>query len=81
MSDEESKTEGTTEFKSTPIGEVKLTESSTVRVSTFDGRDGRKRVDIRLFLSGPKYTGPTKRGVSIPVDQLPELEKLLSQTH
>ncbi|MDA4122138.1 MAG: transcriptional coactivator p15/PC4 family protein [Thaumarchaeota archaeon] len=81
MSEEEAKTEGTTEFKSTLIGEVKLTESSTVRVSTFDGRDGRKRVDIRLFLSGPKYTGPTKRGVSIPVDQLAELEKLLASTH
>ena len=79
MSDEESKTEGTTEFKSTPVGEVKLTESSTVKVSTFDGRDGRKRVDIRLFLSGPKYTGPTKRGVSIPVDQLDGLKKLLDQ--
>jgi len=50
-----------------------------VRVSTFDGRDGRKRVDIRLFLSGPKYTGPTKRGVSIPIDQLDGLKKLLDQ--
>ena len=79
MSDEESKTEGTTGFKSTPIGEVKLTESSIVRISTFDGRDGRKRVDIRLFLSGPKYTGPTKRGVSIPVDQLAELKALLDK--
>ena len=79
MSEEEVKAEGTSEFKSTLIGEVKLTEASTVRVSTFDGRDGRKRVDIRLFLSGPKYTGPTKRGVSVPVDQLDGLKKLLDQ--
>ena len=79
MSEEEPKAEGTSEFKSTLIGEVKLTEASTVRVSTFDGRDGRKRVDIRLFLSGPKYTGPTKRGVSVPVDQLDGLKKLLDQ--
>ena len=66
-------------FKSTPVGEVKLTETSVVKISTFDGRDGRKRVDIRLFLSGPRYTGPTKRGVSVPVDLLPELRKLLDQ--
>jgi hypothetical protein len=74
MSEEE-----TTTFKSTAIGEVKLTDSSLVRVSTFDGRDGRKRVDIRLFLSGERYTGPTKKGVSLPVEQLPELKRLLDQ--
>ena len=72
MSEEE-----TSSFKSTPIGEVKLTDSSVVRVSTFDGRDGRKRVDIRLFLSGARYTGPTKKGVSLPVEMLPELKRLL----
>jgi len=66
-------------FKSTMIGEVKLTDASTVRVSTFDGRDGRKRVDIRLFLTGAKYTGPTRKGVSVPIDQLPELKALLEQ--
>jgi len=75
MSEEES----TSTFKSTPVGELKLTETSTVKISTFDGRDGRKRVDIRLFLSGPRYTGPTKRGVSVPVDMLPELKKILDQ--
>ena len=69
--------EDTTAFKSTPIGEVKLTDSTTVRISTFDGRDGRKRVDIRLFLSGARYSGPTKKGVSLPVDLLPELRKVL----
>jgi hypothetical protein len=76
MSEEETST-----FKSTPVGEVKLTDSSVVRVSTFDGRDGKKRVDIRLFLSGAKYTGPTKKGVSLPVDLLPELKKLLDQVN
>ena len=64
-------------FKSTPVGEIKLTDSTTVRVSTFDGRDGRKRVDIRLFLEGERYTGPTKKGVSLPLENLPELLSLL----
>ena len=61
------------------IGEIKLTDASTVRVSTFDGRDGKKRVDIRLFLTGAKYTGPTRKGCLVPIDQLPELKALLEQ--
>lgn len=65
--------------KSTPIGELRLTDSSIIKVSTFDGRDGRKRVDIRLFISGSRYSGPTRKGVSLPVELLPELEKLLDQ--
>lgn len=76
MSEEESESTG---FKSTPIGELRLTDSSLVRVSTFDGRDGRKRVDIRLFLTGSRYSGPTRKGVSIPVEQLPELKKILDE--
>jgi hypothetical protein len=76
MSSEESESP---EFKPTLVGEMKLTESSTVHISTYDGRDGRKRVDIRLFLSGARYTGPTRKGVSIPIDQLPELKALLDK--
>jgi hypothetical protein len=76
MSQEESETTG---FKSTMVGEVKLTDSSTLRVSTFDGRDGKKRVDLRLFLTGARYTGPTRKGVSMPIDQLHELKSLLDQ--
>ena len=64
-------------LKSTPIGEIKLTDSTIVKISTFDGRDGRKRVDIRLFLTGERYTGPTKKGVSVPLENLPELLKIL----
>ena len=64
-------------FKSTPVGEIKLTDSTMVKISTFDGRDGRKRVDIRLFLMGDRYTGPTKKGVSLPLENLPELLSLL----
>ncbi len=69
--------EGQSTFKSTPVGEIKLTDSTIVKISTFDGRDGRKRVDIRLFLTGERYTGPTKKGVSLPLENLPELLRLL----
>jgi hypothetical protein len=64
-------------LKSTPVGEIKLTDATIVKVSTFDGRDGRKRVDIRLFLTGERYTGPTKKGVSVPLENLPELLRIL----
>ncbi len=76
MSQEESEGTG---FKSTLIGELRLTDASTIHISTFDGRDGRKRVDIRLFLNGERYTGPTRKGVSLPIDQLPELKALLDK--
>jgi hypothetical protein len=66
-----------TALKSTPVGEIKLTDSTIVKVSTFDGRDGRKRVDIRLFLTGERYTGPTKKGVSVPLENLPDLLRIL----
>lgn len=72
LSDEEASS-----FKTTLVGEVKLTDASAVRVSTFDGRDGRKRVDIRLFLTAARYTGPTRKGVSLPLEQLPDLKRLL----
>ncbi len=67
------------EFKSEPVGELAISETSTVKVSKFVGRDGKTRVDIRLFVAGEKYTGPTKRGVSIPVDRLGDLLALLQK--
>lgn len=76
---EESGAEAGVGFRSTPVGEIKLSDASTLKVSTFEGRDGKKRVDIRVFLTGTRYTGPTKKGVSIPVDQLGELKSLLDR--
>jgi hypothetical protein len=67
------------EFKSEPVGEVTVSEASTVKVSRFDGKDGKKRVDIRLFVSGEKYTGATKKGVTLPVDKVGELIQLLQK--
>ena len=67
------------EFKSEPVGEIALGDRSTVKVSTFIGRDGRKRVDIRLFVAGERYSGPTRRGVSLPVEKLGDLMVLLQK--
>ena len=48
-------------------------------VSKFKGNDDIERIDIRLFVSSDKYVGPTKKGISLPKDRLPDLVKLLSQ--
>ena len=59
------------------VGEVQVSKSGTVVVQTFTGNDGLERVDIRLFIAGARYNGPTKKGVSLPVDKLPDLLKIL----
>jgi hypothetical protein len=65
------------EFNAEPVGEMALGDRSTIKVSKFVGRDGRKRVDIRLCVAGERYTGPTKRGVTLPVDRLGDFIALL----
>ncbi len=67
------------EFNAEPIGEIPIGEKSTVKVSKFVGRDGKPRVDIRLFVAGERYTGPTRRGVTVPVDKLGDLVSLLQK--
>ncbi len=63
------------------LGEVKLSDSASVKVSRFKGNDGRDRIDIRLFVAGEKYSGATKKGVTIPADKVPELVKVLSSVN
>lgn len=65
-------------IESEAVGELKLTENSTVKVTKFVGNDGRMRVDIRVWLATQKYSGPTKKGVTIPKEIVPELVKILS---
>jgi len=50
-------------IRSSLIGEGNLTDSSVVGVSAFDGRDGKKRVDIRLFW-GARHMARRKKSVS-----------------
>lgn len=54
-----------------------MSKAGKVVVQTCIGKDGGKRVDIRLFITGAKYNGPTKKGISLPIDKLPELLRLL----
>jgi hypothetical protein len=66
-------------MESTKLGEIPLSAKSSLVVSKFKGNDDVERIDIRLFVSGDKYAGPTKKGVTLPKDRLPDLARLLSQ--
>jgi hypothetical protein len=69
-------------MESKQVGEVVLSNSVRVKVSTFEGRDGKARVDIRIFLTQQgegRYSGPTKKGLTIPIERVPELVKILEQ--
>ncbi len=60
-------------FNSKPVAEIKLSDTTTIKVSTFVDRRGMTRVDIRTWISTASYTGPTKKGVSFPTSKLDEV--------
>jgi hypothetical protein len=65
-------------LESQELGAIEVSDGSTVKVSKFVGRDGKDRIDVRLWIKSERYTGPTKKGVTIPKEMLPELVKILS---
>ncbi|MFH1786975.1 MAG: transcriptional coactivator p15/PC4 family protein [archaeon] len=58
-------------------GRIKKSGDSeiVIRVSNFKDVD---RVDIREFVKTEKYTGFTKKGISLPLKQLNALRQLLA---
>ncbi len=59
------------------IGRVKLSDTQDLVVSLV----GDERVDIRVWMEGKNYTGPTKRGVRFYLfdDNWPEFRKLIDE--
>ena len=45
-----------------------------VGIREYNGKIG---VDIREFVTGEKYTGPTKKGLRIPAEHFPAFKKLI----
>ncbi len=39
---------------------------------------GRVGVDIREFVTGEKYTGPTKKGLRIPAEHFPKFKEMIN---
>lgn len=57
------------------IGRITGTTADiVVRIIDFKGN---KYVDIRKFLHGSKYTGWSKKGISIPINQFGEIMEML----
>lgn len=40
--------------------------------------NGKVGVDIREFVSGEKYTGPTKKGLRIPAADFPKFKEIIN---
>ena len=46
-----------------------------VGIKEYNGKVG---VDIREFVAGEKYTGPTKKGLRIPVENFPKFKEMIN---
>ena len=63
------------------IGKIKKGEYQgtvtdiVIGVREYNGKVG---VDIREFASSEKYTGPTKKGLRIPVDNFKDFKKMIN---
>ena len=63
------------------IGKIKKGEyqgSVTEIVLGIREYNGKVGLDIREFVSGGKYTGPTKKGLRIPAESFSELKKMIN---
>ncbi len=58
------------------IGEMKKSETTKVivKINEFQGEKG---VDIREYVETKKYTGPTKKGVRVPMSKWAEFKGIL----
>lgn len=61
---------------STEIGRIE-DEKGAVVVSSYKGKDGSDRIDVRFFVKTEKYDGPTKHGCSVSKDRKQELADLI----
>jgi hypothetical protein len=64
------------EFGSIPIG-----KATAVKISTFTNKDGMDLLDIRKHVQSEKFTGFTKEGVDIPLEELNTLIFYLTQLY
>jgi len=64
------------EFGSIPIG-----KATAVKISTFTNKDGVDLLDIRKHVKSEGFTGFTKEGVDIPLEELNTLIFYLTQLY
>jgi hypothetical protein len=51
------------------------TTEIVIGIKEYNGRIG---VDIREFITGEKYTGPTKKGLRIPAEHFPKFKEMIN---
>ncbi len=61
------------------IGSIQIGRATKLVVNSFPGRTGEELVDIRIFVSGERYSGPTRKGVTLPLSHLDELISILQK--
>lgn len=57
---------------------IEITKAKTVNIGVSEYK-GQNRLDIREYVHSNKYTGPTKKGVNLPVYKIDELIKYLQE--
>lgn len=60
------------------IGEFNKSETTKVivKINEFQGEKG---VDIREYVETKKYTGPTKKGVRVPMSKWDEFTRIINE--
>ena len=59
------------------VGEIKINDTTTIVVSVSEWKN-KTRLDIRKYVSTDAYKGPTKGGVSIPIEKVGELDDIIN---
>ena len=62
------------------VGEIDLKPTSSIVVSVTEWK-GQKRVDIRKYVNSETFQGFTRQGISIPIEKVDELKKLLEDVN
>ena len=63
-----------------PPVEIPLDDTGKIVISVKRGGEfGLPKVDRRLFVDTAVYTGPTKKGININLDKLPDLNTYLAE--
>lgn len=58
------------------VGQIQLGKSTFLKVTTYT-REGTRFVNIRKYVTTGKYTGFTRQGFVITVDQLKQLKQII----
>jgi hypothetical protein len=69
------------EINSKECGSIPTGKATAVKISTFTNKDGVKLLDIRKYVKSERYTGFTKQGVDMPLEELNTLIFFLTQLY